>query len=266
MEAPTLGPLDYERALAAKGLDEVSVFHRQTTGSTNDDARALVSSEGFNKGPAAAIVVAETQTQGRGRGKNTWFSPHGSIAFTVTTSGVDASQLGVLPLGVGTSVVEALRHLGARAMVKWPNDVLIDGLKVCGVLCESSLLDGWARVFIGIGINVDDAAFDPEIKARATSLFAQGLSVDRPTLVADVASRVLGLIRGETNGAQVVDGWKAVAVPWWGEEVMLVEGDVERCLTLLDVNPDGHLVVRDEAGVVRSLVSGEVRRMRTLGA
>jgi BirA family biotin operon repressor/biotin-[acetyl-CoA-carboxylase] ligase len=259
MDAPTLGPLDYERALAAKGLDEVSVFHRQTTGSTNDDARALVSSEGFNKGPAAAIVVAETQTQGRGRGPNTWFSPRGSIAFTITTAGV-------LPLGVGASVVGALRHLGARAMVKWPNDVLIDRLKVCGVLCESSLLDGWARVFIGIGINVDHAAFDPEIQARATSLFAQGLSVDRPTLVADVTSRVLGLIRGETNGAQVVDGWKAVAVPWWGEEVILVEGEVERRLTLLDVNPDGHLVARDEAGVVRSLVSGEVRRMRTFSA
>ena len=266
MEASSLGPRDYERALAAAGLGEVTVFHLQTTGSTNDDARALVSSNGFDAGPTAALVVAETQTRGRGRGSNTWFSPRGSIALTITTAGVDASQLGVLPLGVGTAVVGALRHRGARAAVKWPNDVLIEGLKVCGILCESSLLAGAARVFIGIGINVDEAAFDPEVKARATSLAAHGLRVDRPALVADLTSRVLALIRGGTNGAKVVEAWKAVAVPWWGEPVALLEGAVERRVTLLDVNPEGHLVVRDEAGVVRSLVSGEVRRVRHQGA
>ena len=247
------------------GLNDVVVFHRRTTGSTNDDARALVSSARFDPASPAAIVVAETQTKGRGRGSNVWLSPNGSISLTITAAGVEAARLGVLPLGVGTAVVAALRRVGANAAVKWPNDVLVDGRKVCGILCESSLLAGAARVFIGIGINCDTASFDLEVASRATTLADHGLTVDRPALVADITSRVLALLRGKATTPEIVLAWKAVSVPWWGEEVTYLEGDAQKRVILLDVNPDGQLVVRDETGVVRSLLSGEVQRMRPLG-
>ena len=262
MAALSLGPIDYERALAAAGLPDITVFHRRSTGSTNDDARALAAMGLPILESAAAIVVAETQTKGRGRGSNTWFSPLGSISLTITVPGVDVSRLGVLPLGVGAAVAKALRDLGAPALVKWPNDVLIDGAKVGGILCESSLLSGTARVFIGIGINVEPASVDPAVLGSATTLGNHGVAVDRPSLVADITARVLDLIRGAPSGAWVAEGWKAVAVPWWGEEVTYVDGHTERRVTLLDVNPEGQLVVRDEGGAVRSLVSGEVRRLR----
>lgn len=266
MQAPIFGAADYERALAGAGLGEVAVFHRQETGSTNDDARALLSSGALPEGTTAAIVVAETQTRGRGRGPNGWFSPAGSIALTITTSGVFGSKLGVLPLGVGAAVVWALRQLGAPAAVKWPNDVLIEGQKVCGILCESSLLSGTARVFIGIGINAGETSFSPEITGNATTLAAHGIIVDRPAVVADITGRVLSLIRSPAFGPRIVDDWKAVCVPWWGETVTFVEGEIERRVTVLDVNPDGQLVVRDEGGVLRSLASGEVRRLRPVHA
>jgi BirA family biotin operon repressor/biotin-[acetyl-CoA-carboxylase] ligase len=250
--------------MAAAGLSDVAVFHRQTTGSTNDDARAIAASD--LPVLKAAIVVAETQTRGRGRGANAWFSPKGSISFTITAPGVDVWRLGVLPLGVGAAVVGALRHLGASAAVKWPNDVLIDGRKASGILCESSLLSRTARVFIGIGINVEAASVDPRETPHATTLAAHGIKVDRPSLVADITARVVALIRGHEAGAQVVAGWKAVSVPWWGQEVTFVEGESEKRVTLLDVNPEGHLVVRDEGGAVRSVVSGEVRQLRSVSA
>jgi len=257
------GGADYERALAAVGLGAVEVFHRKTTGSTNDDARALEASKGRDPRAGVALVIAESQTQGRGRGANTWSSPRGSIAMTLMACGVDASRLSVLPLGVGASVVASLRALGVPAVVKWPNDVLIDGRKVCGILCESSVLEGAARVFIGIGVNVEAATFEPEVAARATTLADHGLTVDRPALVADIARRVLEAIRDPRPGARVVEEWKAAAVPWWGEVVTLIEGEgAGREVTLLDVNPQGLLVVRDDLGVVRSLVSGEVRGLR----
>ncbi len=256
------GPADYERALAAAGLSDVTVFHRQSTGSTNDDARAIAAVGLPLLESAVAIVVAETQIKGRGRGSNAWFSPRGSIAFTITVPGVDAARLSVLPLGVGSAVAKALRDLGAPALVKWPNDVLIDGAKVCGILCESSLLAAKARVFVGIGINVEPVSLAPAALPGATTLGDHGLAADRPSLVADLTARVLALIRGDASSAGIVEGWKTVAVPWWGEEVTLVDGDVERRVTLLDVNPEGQLVVRDEGGAIRSLVSGEVRRLR----
>jgi BirA family biotin operon repressor/biotin-[acetyl-CoA-carboxylase] ligase len=258
-----LGRADYERALAAVGLNAVEVFHRKTTGSTNDDARALEASKGRDPGAGVAVVIAESQTQGRGRGVNSWSSPRGSIAMTLMACGVDASRLGVLPLAVGSAVVASLRALGASAAVKWPNDVLIDGRKVCGILCESSVLEGVARVFIGIGVNVEAATFEPEVAARATTLTDHGLTVDRPSLVAEIARRVLDAIRDPRPSVQIVEEWKAAAVPWWGQAVTLIEGEgAGREVTLLDVNPQGLLVVRDDLGVVRSLVSGEVRGLR----
>lgn len=265
MKDPGLGPAEYERALAAVGLGaaEVEVFHRKSTGSTNDDARALEASKGRDPKAGVALVIAESQTQGRGRGANAWSSPKGSIAMTLMACGVDASRLSVLPLGVGAAVVSSLRALGVPAAVKWPNDVLIDGRKVCGILCESSVLDGAARVFIGIGVNVEAATFELDVAARATTLADHGLRVDRPALVADIARRVLETIRDRRPGEEIVAEWKAAAAPWWGEVVTLIEGEgAPREVTLLDVNPQGLLVVRDDLGVVRSLVSGEVRGLR----
>lgn len=266
MPPSNLGPHDYEQALLAIGLNDINVFHRQVTGSTNDDARATIALEPSLLDTPVAIFLAERQTRGRGRGSNVWFSPEGSISLTITAPGVDVSRLGVLPLGVGEAVVSALRDLGAAASAKWPNDVLIDDGKVGGILCESSLLSGSARVFIGIGINVEAASIDPEAIPHATALGAHGIEVDRPALVADITARVLRVIREADSGPRIVEAWRAVSVPWWGEVVSLIDADVERRVTLLDVSPEGQLVVRDEAGVVRSLVSGEVRQIRAATA
>ncbi|MEO5762982.1 MAG: biotin--[acetyl-CoA-carboxylase] ligase [Vicinamibacteria bacterium] len=259
-----LGLADYERALTAAGVTELHVAHHATTGSTNDDARALVGSASEGGGAWACLVIAEEQTKGRGRGGNVWLSPQGSISMTLTLAGVPVDRLGVLPLGVGAAVTAALRGLGITASVKWPNDVLIHGLKACGILCESSLLGSMARVFIGIGINVDDGSARLNAELKATAVSEHAAAVDRPALVADIASRVLSMICSEAAGRDIVEGWKAVSVPWWGEEVTLLDGGVERRVTLLDVNPLGQLVVRDEGGVVRSLVSGEVRQLRVV--
>lgn len=266
MNSSNPGPGDYERALRDAGLTDINVFHRQITGSTNDDARATIGSWPALLETASAIFVAETQTRGRGRGANVWLSPRGSISLTITTSGIEASRLSLLPLGVGVAVVQALRDLGARAEVKWPNDVLIDGGKVGGILCESSLLAGTARVFVGIGINVDAASLDPSAVPGATTLGSAGLRVDRPALVADLTVRVLRFLRESPPGKAVVESWKAVSVPWWGEPATLVDGGVEQHVTLLDLNPEGQLVARDASGVVRTFTSGEVRKIRVAGA
>jgi BirA family biotin operon repressor/biotin-[acetyl-CoA-carboxylase] ligase len=252
----------YERALAAAGLSEVRVFHRRSTGSTNDDARALVGTDRFDPAAPATLIVAETQTRGRGRGGNSWSSPEGSIAMTLVGPSVDAHRLMVLPLGVGAAVVAAVRALGARASVKWPNDVLIEDRKVCGILCESSLGEGLARVFIGIGVNVSAGATDAKVAARATTLAAEGIRVERPTLVADIARRVVDFLSTSESASETVRRWKELSAPWWGEEVTLLEGTMRQRVTLLDVGPEGQLIVRDRNGVVRPLVSGEVRRVR----
>ncbi len=262
MTPAALGPLDYERALAAAGLNGIAVFHRATTGSTNDDAKEIASSRSPSLETHMAIVVAEEQTRGRGRGGNTWFSPKGSISFTITAPGIQVSRLGVLSLGVGACVAGALRRLGAAAFLKWPNDVVIGARKVSGILCESSLLSGAARVFLGIGLNVDVWTGDPRLTSTATTLSAHGIEARRPPLVADITRRVVALLASDASNAEVVENWRAAAVPWWGEEVTFVEDGVRKRVTLLDVDAEGRLIVREGDGVERSLLSGVVEQLR----
>ena len=261
----SFGPHDYERALAARGLSGITVVHRETTDSTNDDAREIVLSPPGSAGDMA-VVIAETQSRGRGRGGNSWSSPKGSISMTATAAGIGLSSLAVMPLAVGAAVARAVRDFGVAAEVKWPNDILIDGRKLCGILCESSLLGSSARVFIGIGVNVEADSVDRRASPSAASLQEHGGPIDRPAIVAGILARLVPALREDVPAADVVERWKDVSVPWWGHAIRFLEGEMERRMTLLDINPLGQLVARDDNGTLRSFVSGEIREIRSDGA
>ena len=139
-------------------------FHRkETTASTNADARA---------GRPGDVFVAEFQTAGRGRLDHEWHAARGeNLTFSAVLDAADASpaEVATLPLVVGLAVaraVEALLGNPSQVAVKWPNDVLVGGKKICGILCERN----GDAVIAGVGLNVNQVDFPAEIAARATSL------------------------------------------------------------------------------------------------
>jgi len=125
----------------------------RVTGSTNDDARTLA----LEGAPEGTVVLAERQTAGRGRLGREWASPPGGVyASIVLRPKVETPEAIVLPLVVGLGVARGLDSLGARTLLKWPNDLLAeDGRKVAGVLLEG-LSEGWliSWIIAGIGVNV----------------------------------------------------------------------------------------------------------------
>ena len=172
--------------------------------STNRHAQALAA-EGAEHGRA---VIAEAQTAGRGRLGRTFFSPprtnlYVSFVLRPRTSG---AALGTLPLATGVALAETVAaELGdaARVELKWPNDVLVDGKKVSGILVERSSASADAPLVLGIGVNlnVDPASFPDEFRARASSLRAlAGRPIDRPRFAAALFERLEAALDAHTEG------------------------------------------------------------------
>ena len=158
------------------------VRHRAVTESTNLDALG---------GEPGDVFSADLQTAGRGRLDHRWLSPPGVNLMMSAVIGVECSppeEVATLPLVVGLAVTRAVASLlgdGGGVRLKWPNDVLVRGRKVCGILCERR----GDNVIAGVGLNVNQTEFADEIAASATSLRVERGSV--PMSVQEVRDAVL---------------------------------------------------------------------------
>lgn len=182
----TLLDADYvERRLADRGVPWPMPIAVASTGSTNADLISLAASGA----PEGTSIVADEQTAGRGRLGRAWVSAPGaglwfSVLVRVPADQRSASSL--LPLLAGVSVADAIGRHGVAAVLKWPNDVVIDDpggpRKVAGILSEG---DGAGAVVVGIGVNITQAR-DQLPVAQATSLALEGAAVPRASLLVDI--------------------------------------------------------------------------------
>lgn len=210
------------------------------TDSTNRVAREWASG-GADHG---SLVVADYQTAGRGRLGRTWWAPAGSsLLFTlILRPALPAGRLGLINLAAAVAVSEALAGRGFRPAVKWPNDVLLSGRKVAGILSEA----GGAAVCLGVAVNVNMVEFAPEISGTATSLALEsGAEFDRASLLGDVLDHLHELLCDPV--ARVPDAYRR----WSGTLGALVQ------INLPDRTIRGVAVDIDESGAL-ILDSGEV--------
>ncbi|MEX2177032.1 MAG: biotin--[acetyl-CoA-carboxylase] ligase [Pirellulaceae bacterium] len=167
------------------------VDYHSSLGSTNDRALALAARD---DAPLPLLVLTEQQTLGRGRGTNRWWSAAGAITFSLVLDAADALTAAERPrvaLVAGLAVCEALESLVPRGQwqVKWPNDVLAGGGKVCGILCES--VPGWPeRLVVGVGINVNNSLEKTPVPVAGKALIdLDGLARDLTQVLIAVLDR-----------------------------------------------------------------------------
>jgi BirA family biotin operon repressor/biotin-[acetyl-CoA-carboxylase] ligase len=135
-------------------------LHLRATTSTNDRARALA----IAGAPHGALVSAGAQSAGRGRQGRTWAAPPGrALLLSLVLRDYDP----LLPLRAGLAVADLA---GDAALVKWPNDVLLGGRKLAGILVEARPQDGWAVLGMGINVAVELDELPPELRERAATL------------------------------------------------------------------------------------------------
>ena len=156
----------------------------KSIGSTNEVARRLAEAGA----PEGAIVIAEKQTRGRGRLGRTWHSVSGQGLYfsLILRPKTDFSRLPALSMVAALSICRAIEKYGLKAEIKWPNDCLLDGKKVAGILVElSAELDRVDYAIMGIGINVNHRAddFPSSLRSTATSLYRiSGIGIQRADL------------------------------------------------------------------------------------
>ncbi len=231
-----------------------------STGSTNDEALAWAEAGA----PDGALVVADEQTRGRGRLERRWITrPGAALAFSlVFRPGLDESPAAGLfsPLGA-LAVSEALSELGLPAQIKWPNDVLVGGRKVCGILAESVWQDQRLQaVVLGIGVNVSPASVPPaeQLNFPATSLEAElGREVDRVDLLAGILHE-LSIWRPRLSRPGFLQVWEQ-RLAFRGEPVCVTLAGGEELRGMLEgVSEDGSLRLRLADGREERVLAGEV--------
>lgn len=234
-----------------------NVLHEPSVESTNDLARAAAA----RNWPDRSVFVADYQTKGRGRHGRTWLCPPmAGLLMSVLLRRRDAPPYTYTMLAA-VSLCEAIeRLLTLEPEIKWPNDVVVDGLKVAGVLAEATD-DGRDRtVIVGVGVNVNVAAADLADLPNAGSLMlAAGRPVHRGELLVMMLERFESWLKRPTRELQ--DGlWRAWNGCLWGRDqiVRLQDGAVQLTATVLGGEPDGTLLVRTEDGAIRRVVAGEI--------
>ena len=237
---------------------------------------AVVSTNGLLKARARAgavewtTILAETQTGGRGREGRTWVSPRGGLYLSVLLRPRDEG-VGLVPLAAGVAVAEVAREHGVPAELKWPNDALVRGRKLAGILTEASsgsLGVEWAVVGIGMNVAVDLTALAAPAADVATSLH---LEAGTTPAIGDVAAGVLARLSVWYDALQrrpdsVVDAWRGHASRWWGMLVQVRTAEDVFRGRLHDIDESGALIVDLDGGGFRRVLSGEVTRLRPIGS
>jgi BirA family biotin operon repressor/biotin-[acetyl-CoA-carboxylase] ligase len=217
--------------------------------------------------PEGTVVVADEQTAGRGRMARAWFSPPGvNLYFSLLLRPrVPPSAATTLPLLAGWVMAQTLARMvpGLAPQIKWPNDIHVNGRKICGILCDMQAeADCVRHVIVGLGVNVNLASADlpPDLATAATSLrIAGGVTVSRPALLAAILNTFEpAFARWLAHGfAPFLDDLRARDA-LAGRRVTLDQMGRQWRGRACGIAPDGALLLKTDDGRVTPILSGDV--------
>ena len=237
---------------------DIQVFEQTT--STNDVAEKLAR-DGVKEG---AVVFAESQTKGRGRLGRKWMSPTRkglwfSVLLRPNLHPQETTQLTVIS---ATALRRAIKTVaGLSAEIKWPNDLLLDGKKAAGILTEMSAeMDRVRHVILGIGVDVNQEEFPPELRKIATSLkIESGKEISRAELAVEILRELdfdyARICAGKFP--EVADEWES-ACATIGRNVTVHVGDRQFRGHAESLDDDGALLIRTEHGHLERVIGGDV--------
>lgn len=237
------------------------IFYEPEMESSNIQAKRL----GEDGAEHGTVVITEHQTAGRGRRGKNWVSPVGVNCYfsILLRPDVVVDRASMITLVSALALAKTIQQVtGLDTMIKWPNDVIANGKKLCGILTESSTdLEYINYVVVGIGININQEDFPEEIRDIASSICLEnGTQVNRAELLGAFLNsfeRYYEIFLGTEDLSRLVDEYNFLLVNR-GKEVKIVEKNRERILTAIGIDKTGRLLVEDADGKQEAIISGEV--------
>ena len=242
-------------------MENKKIIYYKQLDSTNTKLTELAR-EGADHG---TVVVADSQTAGKGRRGRTWESPAGENIYmsVLLRPTFDASLAPMLTLCMAYSVAKVLEAKGFEDVkIKWPNDLVINGKKVCGILTEMQMNGSQIEsVIVGVGINVNVQAFPEELISKATSLYLEGKrKINQEELIKEVVEEffsVYGQFCEEKDLSFIQDKYNELLINK-GKEVRVLEPENEYTAYAKGISRTGELLVVMEDGTEKEIYAGEV--------
>lgn len=233
------------RELAARLTTIESVGHMSCATSTNTLIRRVANECAANDiRIPEAIIVAGEQRHGRGRGERTWHSPAGKGIYATALHALPIAELAVLPLRVACMVATFLREAyGIDARIKWPNDILVDGRKIGGILIEARHQEDCSFAIIGVGINVFPSVGAPD-NTIAISQVSKRDAIDLQSATVAFIEQVDRELGRHPSATEVVSRWRELTAHREGDRVSchigakLIEGSWQ------GIDDDGRALIR----------------------
>ena len=243
-----------------------TIHHYETLGSTNDRLKQMLDA------PEFTCVTADEQSAGRGRRERVWHSAPGEGLYlsVLLRPEIRTDQFPLLSLMAAVAVAETVFQqavmLRFHLDIKWPNDVLVNGHKLSGILIESTTVPhAPPRVIVGIGVNLNHQTFPPELSEIATSLRIESrqnfnVASFRNCLLTNLALWYEELRRNRAH--KVLTRWQELSTYAHGKQVIVQFDHDELRGETCGLNESGALQLKTESGTIHSLLVGEIKHLR----
>ncbi len=208
-------------------------------------------------------LVTKNQTSGKGRLNNHWFSTENDLTFSILIKeDLSPSTIQLMPFYTAYIIHKVISSMNINALIKWPNDILIDDLKLSGILVESIYQDKLKALIIGVGINVNNQMFPKEIENRAISLKqACHEEIDIIQLLNDVLKEFEhGYPFYQSNQKNVID-YVNEFLAYKNQEIQYEDNQTIESGQCLNVNDSGQLLIKTKNDII-PLISGVVKKIK----
>ena len=247
-----------------RGLSSYEIKHKLKTSYYFDsiDSTNIYANTIANQASEGSVVVSKEQTQGKGRSGKVWVSDNdqGIYFSTILKPSIPISRASFLTQVAGAALATSLERLGVACQIKWPNDLVLNGRKIAGILTEMRAeIESISYIIVGIGVNIGPKTFEESISTVATSLANEGYQIqdldllraffiDFEDLYEDFKNkdytRILGILKDKS----------AVL----GKEIYLIRDGQKDKVFAENIDEYGNLIVRNELGFLEEVFTGEI--------